>query len=447
MLCYFVATWWRRIPSLASAGTGGVDALPADATVVWTYFFKNSVDGHTLRERLFQPLFDAMKAKGQPHLRVLYANESGAKIYAAASRVASCRIPGVVFLESYMARRDIILNIGAGIAMIFRAQRALRALAGELQGIEPLLRADLNANLVSGVYLEPMMQYRAYTRLFTRFPSARCIYPFENINWEKMLVLGARKASPEVKLFGHQHAVSLAGLLTMRLAPGEASLSNTLPGHIIATGELAKDALVSISRWPADRVLIGCGLRQKPGVWVTKKTKAKGAPVSVLVTTSTGADGMFLMAFLKQVKFSSPAIKEIRIRCHPLYGPELFIPHVGFPGEGTRCVWDSYPTLFESAQNADVVAYSHSSSGLECIMELGTPMLCVDTDRMNDMDSTPGLRGLKRKVSDPADFEAKVLELAWMEQSQYEDEAREAFAYAKAYVHPVTESGLKAFLN
>lgn len=137
-------------------------------------------------------------------------------------------------------------------------------------------RAFRDAGSLGGVALEPLLTADAahdvaarsvwFNRLVAAVPGhlrtagvdvARVIMPFENLNWEKRLLIAWRRSFPEAPVVGYQHSTLTHRKLRYFASAREASVS-PLPDSIVTNSEAAHGLLAPVF---GDRLTPGGALR------------------------------------------------------------------------------------------------------------------------------------------------------------------------------------------
>lgn len=137
-------------------------------------------------------------------------------------------------------------------------------------------RAFRDAGALGGVALEPLLSADAahdvaarsvwFNRLVAAVPGhlrtagvdvARVIMPFENLNWEKRLLVAWRRSFPDAPVVGYQHSTLTHRKLRYFASAREASLS-PLPDSIVTNSDTAHRLLAPVF---GDRLTPGGALR------------------------------------------------------------------------------------------------------------------------------------------------------------------------------------------
>jgi hypothetical protein len=308
--------------------------------------------------------------------------------------------------------------------------------------IERLIAHAIREAHGSGDVFRSLYVYECARRLAGRVRISRCLYPYENRAWEKMLLLGIRTGSPATRLVGYQHASITASHTNFMLTDKEAEVT-PLPDVVVTLGAVTKDWLVREGRHPASLVKVGCALRQsKAGAGALRnRREQRVARVFVALATSL-AEYVGTLTFLNEALDPEEG-REIRIRPHPTLSLDEAVRLL--PEGRTRFSYTtSRGAVAEDLDWADVALYASSTIGLEAV-GTGVPAVYLDLGDILDTDPMGGWTEFKWIAREPKDLRVRLAEIEALSDDQYGARRQSGLAYAEAYLSPVTDKNLEIF--
>jgi hypothetical protein len=150
-----------------------------------------------------------------------------------------------------------------------------------------------------------------------------------------------------------------------------------------------------------------------------------------------------VLVFLEQA-FSGVSGFEVRVRPHPSISVEPALKAASLPS--TEFFHLCSGTLQEDLQWTDVVLYASSTVGLEAI-SLGIPTINLDLGTFLDEDPMLGWSEFRWSVTEPSHFIETIRRIEALSEAEYLERQRKGMEYATAYLKPVTEEGLRRFLE
>lgn len=294
----------------------------------------------------------------------------------------------------------------------------------------------------SGEVFRSLYVYECARRLAARVRISRCVYPYENRAWEKMLLLGIRAGSPATRMVGYQHASITASHTNFMLGDKEPEVT-PLPDVVVTMGAVTKDWLIREGRHPASLVKAGCALRQaRAGAGALRQRRAKRVARVLVALATSQTEYLGTLMFLNEAVDPNEG-REIRIRPHPtlsLAEAVRLLPdgRARFPYATSR------GPVAEDLAWADVVLYASSTIGLEAV-GMGVPAVYLDLGDILDTDPMGGWTEFKWIAREPKDLRTVLVEIETLPDVQYEARQRKGQAYADAYLYPVTDRNLEAF--
>lgn len=342
------------------------------------------------------------------------------------------------------------LTFGNILSALFRAMKwyfkfpRLKGLA-KIDGtnVSCLVKRAVTEERHSGSLFMNLGVYYAARNLARTVPVDRWFYPFENLAWERMLLIGAYNASKEIRMVGYQHT-SLTKAQTDILLPEQLDSMMPLPKSILTTGDVTREWLEAEGNYPSSiTIKTACALRQT--LFSTSEAKPRGLRLTrLLVALATSMDEYVrALVFLEQA-FAGVSGYEINVRPHPTIpiGPALETSPVSHPNFSIG----NERSLSGDLQWADVALYASSTVGLEAL-QLGIPAIYLDLGNVLDTDPIVDWERFKWRITDPPQLIETLREIEGLSEADYQTLQREGQEYAARYLRPVTESALQVFLD
>lgn len=298
----------------------------------------------------------------------------------------------------------------------------------------------------SGNMFMNLLVFHASKRLASTLSISRWLYPFENLAWEKMMLLGAKSSSPETQMIGYQHAsiTKSNAIYQSMVLPEEQAQAMPFPDVIVTTGDVTHRWLEKKGHYsPETSVRAACALR--PPFPPSSEPRAREARLTkILVALATNHDEYVrILVFLEQA-FSGTSDFEVRVRPHPVIPIEPALKAISLPSGGVFTL--SGGTLQEDLGWASVVVYASSTVGLEAI-SLGLPTINVDLGNFLDEDPMLGWSEFKWQVTEPSGLINAIKQIESLAEPEFLRLQQAGKEYAVAYLKPVTEDRLARFLN
>ena len=307
-----------------------------------------------------------------------------------------------------------------------------------------LLAAAKREAHASGDVFRSLLVYAGARRFGRYYQIARCLYPFENRAWEKMLLLGMRETSPATRLVGYQHASLTASHLNFILE-GKEGETMPLPDAVVTMGAITREWLIREGHFPERLLKPGCALRQGgsgPG-GVLKPRTSRVSHVVVALATSLH-EYILTLGFLEEALREQPG-RAVRIRPHPTIPLDTAMRSL--PGGRVHFSYSvSAGTVAEDLDWADVVLYASSTIGLEALRS-GRPSIYLDLGDILDTDPMGPWQEFKWVACEPGDLRKIFAEMESLSDRDYEARQLKAQAYVDAYLYPAHDRNRLAFLE
>ena len=312
----------------------------------------------------------------------------------------------------------------------------------EIDGLDVSLlieRAVKDACHSGDVFLNIRLYYLAQW-ISQRISIAKCIYPFENRAWEKMLLLGMRAVSPNSLIAGYQHAAITHGHTNFMVQSKEADIT-PLPDTILTTGGWVKEWLTKESNYPSGIIRKAGALRQEHVSQYQPKSR-NGRIRKILVALGTGLEEyVYSLQFLAK-SFSSTNDYDVRIRPHPTMPLGSAVKYSGLNDREFFTV--STCSLSHDFEWADVVVYVSSTVGMEAVLK-GIPAIYLDLGEPVGTDSIFACKDFKWSAYNPEDLMDIIKHIDSLPDDVYRETQKQGHRYALSYLEPVDASNMWKF--
>jgi len=347
----------------------------------------------------------------------------------------------VLPLETYFTLSDLASCIWQSLRLYLRPIRC--SATAEIDGVDVglLIEQSIEDARDSGEFLQNLHVYYCAKRLAQKVDIARCLYPFENRSWEKMLLLGVRAASPNTKMIGYQHTSITPGHTNLLLGEGEANVT-PLPESVLTTGEVTREWLERDGGFPAGMFKAACALR--PGQGDPMPVQERKHPINrLLVVLATSLEEYINTFVFLNEAFSKNDEFDVRIRPHPslthlqtaldlapLYDREFYTESTG--------------PLGDALQWADLVLYGSSTVCLEAVSQ-GIPAVYLDLGFFFNTDPMADWNELKWAVKEPSDLMEVIRRIESLPEETFQGLQQKGQEYAQSYLSTATPNRIAAF--
>ncbi|MFQ6026264.1 MAG: hypothetical protein ACE5Q6_01975 [Dehalococcoidia bacterium] len=342
---------------------------------------------------------------------------------------------------------ESFLNLGDLLACGFQSLRAYFQ-PGLMQGpveydgldLRTLVNRAIRETYHSGNFFLTLRIYYFAARLARRQRVTRCLYPYENRSWEKMLIQGFRGASPETRLVGYQHASVTLSHTNFILSRDEREIL-PLPDRILTTGPLPETWLAREGNYPPNMFQPACALRQESTAPATPRERRVQLNC-ILVTLATSIEEYVnTLMFLKKSLVAERGY-QVRVRPHPTITLDSALAVAPLDGSDFYSV--STGGLSEDLQWADVVVYSSSTVGLEAV-SLGIPAIRLNLGDFLNTDPMFEFDDLKWSCDEASQLIPVLESIAQIPAPRFDALQAKALSYASDYLSPVTDEALRSF--
>ena len=350
------------------------------------------------------------------------------------------RLP-VVPMDACLSVRDLAACILQSLKLFALPVRPKGRM--EIDGLDMrcLVKRAIRATRDSGNLFMNLRIYYAVRGLARQIRIGRCLFPYENLARDKMIVLGVRDASPDAYLVGCQHASISQSFTNFALSEGEAKIT-PLPDVIMTTGEVSKEHLQTEGNYPIGIFKPACALRRSRLDDI--EAKAAGNPITKVFAALGSINEYVGTLMFLEAAFAGEEDYELRIRPHPLRTLESAVAVAPLARQDFYS--QSSDSLAVDLAWADVVLYSSSTVALEAI-SIGIPAIYLDLGNHVDTDPMWGWTGFKWPVKEPAELIPTIRSIEALPGNEFQERQEKGRAYIDAYMRPVTADGFSAFLG
>ncbi len=346
----------------------------------------------------------------------------------------------IVPLEACLSLMAILACTMKSLGVYFRPLR-LRGPV-EIDGVDLscLVKRAVNEARHSGDIFLNLRVYFSVRRISQAIRVSRCLYPYENRAWEKMLLLGMKSASPETRLVGYQHASLTLSHTNFMLAPAEAEIT-PLPDSILTTGRVATEWLEREGNYPQGMFHTACALRQGQPVEDRAETNSSGRTRVLVALATSLVEYVNTLSFLERA-FGDVDGYDLRIRPHPEIPLESALAIA--PTAGPRFYSESTGALADDLGWADVVLYASSTVGLEAVYS-GIPAVYLNLGDFLDTDPMSGWTGFRWSVKEPSELVETIQRIQDLPRDRFQELQQKGRDYVAAYLAPVNSGNIRAF--
>lgn len=388
----------------------------------------------------FGPLVEHFKATGRKALILTLVLEQPLHQLKKLRSVDSA-VP-VLPIESCLSISDIIRCAFSALKMYVRRPK-LKGVA-EIDGIDfsyLVNQAIWEAHHTGNSFMSLRLYYSA-RRLAQRVNIERCLYVYENLPWERMLLLGIRSVSSKTRMLGYQHASVTSSHSNLMLAKAESGIA-PFPDAVLTTGEVVKDWLHKEANYPPGIVKTACALRQGQPSQLSAKHRTSNLSHILVALATSQVEYVKVLLFLAKA-FDESNGYELRIRPHPSIPIAPAIDAVPIGSIKDFSVSDE--ALSEDLEWADTVLYSSSTVGMEGVA-MGIPAIYIDLGEHLDTDPMFGWNSFKWSVTQPSELVNTIEQVKRIPDDEFRALQLEGQEYVASYLSPVTEDGLRVFLE
>ncbi len=292
--------------------------------------------------------------------------------------------------------------------------------------------------------LEEIMSYNLPKRLVeSGLHISISIDSFENMIYEKMMIMGFRKYSSRTKLVGFQHA-ALYPLALCLYVVSEEIQNGLIPDLVVTNGVFFREVLIQ-DGFPADRLVVGPALRYSYLWDITSdlgNDEHKDIDILVPLPQLTG-DALELLMKVIQA-FASDYDLRIAVKPHPLVPLQRVLE--GFGNLDLPARFHIFEGSMKEALRRTRLVISGSSNVLYDVVAAGIPVVIVGRNAaldLNPLGFYPDFSVSHHLPEDIYNAAIKFLSFTDVELSEYRQKGREILRYS---FNPPSEDCMNAFL-
>lgn len=252
-------------------------------------------------------------------------------------------------LESFSTINDVLIAWFKTIAECFPLPLKTANSSNNLLFYE-LSKLMRNVEIKNGDFFYQYFLKRSFHRLFFALKPSVLIYPFENRNWEKLLLLSAYEAQC-LETVAYQHSSITPRHLSLKISANGFN-PKEYPKKIITVGRFTFDWLRNNSPLISDRLIVGGSLRKIKA----KLTLPKSKGILVAISSSFYEANRMLMVMNDLCKKTNKHIPII-IRPHPTINIDLLFNSMTWPNstklsknkELNKDILESHVTIYSSS--------------------------------------------------------------------------------------------------
>lgn len=454
------APWsWRRF--LKRHTPGGIAKSSLRTFYYWLGARKlkpqaNHADGHVLittlshprsfsgpdgyRDAYFGPLVDHLAASQQKAVVLALVVEQPGPQYKKL-RGLDFQLP-VLPIESCLSLGDLINCSWQALKLYLKPFRLNGPV--EIDGVDLtcLVTRTISDARHSGNPFMNMRLFYSARWLAKNIRLRRCLYIYENLPWERMLLLGVRAGSPETQIVGFQHASVTLSHTNLIMAAAETAVVPA-PDMILTTGEVVKEWLETEGNYPAGAIKTGCALRQGRSPATASRQRSRRLDNILVILSTSLEEYAGILSFMDKASDGLPG-RQLRLRPHPS------IPIEWVLDSGRLDRRDFFSTssgsLVEDLQWADVVLFASSTVSMEAL-SLGIPVVYLDLGEILDTDPLLSWEEFKWTAREPSALPGIILDLESIPDDDFKTRQQKGRDYVDSYLSPVTDAGILAFLE
>ena len=348
----------------------------------------------------------------------------------------------IVLPESTITFSNLISCALQSILLFVRPLRPIGPFEIDGLDVRRLTNHAVKRESRSGELFWNLKVYFAARGLSQTLQISRCLYPYENRSWEKMLLMGIRSISPETQLVGYQHSSITLSHTNFFLSSEETEIT-PLPDEILTTGSITQQWLVNNGNYPNGIIQKACALRQGQPLELNRVRSSSGITNILVALATSENEYVDVLKFLEKA-FLDTYDYDVRIRPHPNISIDSALKSLSFSNHDFYSI--SPGSLTDDLYWADVVLYSSSTVGLESV-SLGIPAVYLDLSDIFDTDPLFGWDEFKWSVNEPKELIDTLKSIASIPEAGFTLLQTKGKEYAIAYLRPATPRLLRTFTD
>jgi len=344
----------------------------------------------------------------------------------------------VVPVDSCLTLATLLTCSFKAMAAFWRAPQPKQPVLFDGLDVSYLANRAIYETTHSGDIFVNLRMYYSSKWLANRIKISRCLYPYENRSWEKMLILGVAESSQETKTVGYQHTSITPHHANFFFSEEEEAIT-PLPNTIVTCGDMTRDWLTKEGNYPSDTISSGCALRQllpsRPCINEHTESTSRGPIKNLLVALATGDEEYDQAPPFLQEALGLSSHFQVRMRPHPNLALAL---------SAKPFFTISNAPLEDDLDWADVVLYASSTVSMEAIA-LGIPAIYLDLGNFLNTDPMFGWNEFKWPVTEPFELIKTIEQIDAIPQEKFKNLQQKGLDYVYSYLKPVTPSNMQPF--
>ena len=305
-----------------------------------------------------------------------------------------------------------------------------------------LLERAIKESCRSGDLFWNLRIYYCAKRLAETVKITRCLYPFENRAWEKMLIIGMRSINIDSNMCGYQHTSITRSHTNFQLSCHEAD-SIPLPDQILTTGNVTKSWLEKEGNYPNGIFKAACALRHSRA-YIQANLATKRPIKNVLVALATSfIEYVQTIEFLQTANLD-PDMYIVKIRPHPILSLQTALDIFNIRLNERFIVSES--NLEDDLIWADVVLYASSTVGMQAVSG-GIPAIHLDLGEFLDTDPMFDWDDFKWSAKAPDTLVGHIKQIDALSDENFKTLQLNSKSYVDQYLTPVNDEALELFLT
>lgn len=304
-----------------------------------------------------------------------------------------------------------------------------------------LINYELFYDIATTGFFSALLQYYSCFRLASEVSVRQFIYTFENYAWEKMSILGVRRADLNVKVVGFQHAFIAKNSFKYFPGQGEEFIA-PLPDRIVTMGNSTQNIMRRLGNYPENIFLTGCSLRQEYLFNLSLLPRNLNGDIFVPLTI-TVEDTVNVLHFIFKAGLGLRPEK-IYLRFHPATSQKTVMEKLKFKLPPNFIISDN-PPMVEELKRSKVVLYTSTTVCLEAL-KMGRPVIHLNVNYPLEVDPLFECGHLKDSCKKPEELVGKIERLCGLNDEHFYQELGCAESYLRDYFIPVNEQTLEPFV-
>jgi hypothetical protein len=401
-----------------------------------SWFDHRSYKTGKLKDVFFPGLAERLQAKGE---RVCFFAGIRTHVIQSLSHFKKDNVNVVIPSFLFLRLGDIGKSF---FYVLFRRVKIAQAVRFRNMPVYYILREEVSQDLFSLGFFAALLEHFCSLRFFSSVTVKRMIQIYENYAWEKMSILGARRADTHLTIYGFQHA--FVSRNTFRYFPGEPEAERVpLPDRIVTMGKRTLEILKRFGAYSHTTLKAGVALRQLYLHTVKPLPPNPDGDIFVPLTI-TVKDTVRVIHFLYQAGLARYP-RKVFLRFHPATPRPKVFKNLSFDLPPNFVISEA-ATIYEEIQRCSVVLYTFTTVCMESVA-MGRPVIYLDVNDPYDFDPLFQCAYLKRTASNPDDLIPSIKAFACLKQNVYQQERGKALQYLRGYFYPLNEENLKSFYH